>query len=193
MVDKGHICCSLYFSELIKYLLGTGIIMKKKGFTLVEIILVVTILGILAAIVLPTFQGNVAEAKESAAKSNLMTIRAQIELYKLQHNGYPPGYVNGADAPIATVSLQLIETTTVAGVTSPSTVPSDPFFYGPYLKKIPENPFNKLSTIAYVAEGTAFSTAVDGTSSGWLYKKETGEIALNWTGTDSKGEAFYSY
>jgi general secretion pathway protein G len=193
MVDKGHICCSLYFLELIKYLLRTGIIMKKKGFTLVEILLVVTILGILAAMVLPTFQGNIATAKESASKSNLMTIRAQIELYKLQHNGYPPGYVNGLGVPVATVPLQLIETTTVAGITSPSTVPSDPFFYGPYLKKIPENPFNKLSTIAYVAEGTAFSAAVNGTSSGWLYKKETSEVALNWTGTDSEGEAFYNY
>jgi hypothetical protein len=111
----------------------------------------------------------------------------------LQHNGYPPGYVNGLGVPVATVPLQLIETTTVAGITSPSTVPSDPFFYGPYLKKIPENPFNKLSTIAYVAEGTAFSAAVNGTSSGWLYKKETSEVALNWTGTDSEGEAFYNY
>jgi general secretion pathway protein G len=167
--------------------------MKKKGFTLVEIILVVTILGILAAIVLPSFQGNIATAKESAAKSNLMTIRAQIELYKLQHNGYPPGYVNQAAAPIATVRLQLIGTTTVAGLASPSTVPSNPFLYGPYLKKIPENPFNKLSTIAYVDAATAFSAAVDGTSSGWLYKKETSEVALNWTGTDSEGVAFYTY
>jgi len=167
--------------------------MKNKGFTLVELIIVVTILGIMAAIVIPTFQGNVATAKESASKTNLMTIRTQIELYKLQHNGITPGYVNGAGAPIATVSLQLIGTTTVAGQASPSTVPSDPFLYGPYLKKIPKNSFNNLSTIAYVAVATAFSAAVDGTSSGWLYKKETGEIAMNWTGTDSKGVNYYDY
>ncbi len=167
--------------------------MKNKGFTLVELIIVVTILGIMAAIVIPTFQGNVATAKESASKTNLMTMRTQLELYKLQHNGVPPGYVNGAGAPIATVPLQLIGTTTVTGQASPNTVPSAPFLYGPYLKKIPQNPFNKLSTIAYVAEATAFSVAADGTSSGWLYKKETAEIAMNWTGTDSEGVNYYDY
>jgi len=167
--------------------------MKKKGFTLVELIIVVTILGILAAIVLPTFQGNVAQARESSAKSDLMTMRNQIEMYKLQHNGTPPGYVNGAGAPIATMVLQLIGTTAVTGHTSPSTIPSDPFLYGPYVKKIPPNPFNKLSDIAYVAEATLFSAAVDGTSSGWLYKKETAEIVMNWTGTDSEGVNFYDY
>lgn len=167
--------------------------MKKKAFTLVELILVVTILGILAALVLPTFQGNVITAKESAAKSDLMTLRTQIEMYKLQHNQYPPGYVNGSGAPIATVALQLIGTTTVAGQASPSTIPSDPFLYGPYLKSIPKNPFNDLNTIAYVDVATAFSAAVDGTSSGWLYKKETAEVVLNWTGADSRGVNYYDY
>ena len=147
----------------------------------------------MAAIVIPTFQGNVATAKESASKTNLMTIRTQIELYKLQHNGVTPGYVNGSGDPTPPVPLQLIGTTTVVGQASPSTVPADPFLYGPYLKKIPKNPFNNLSTIAYVDVGTAFSAAVNGTSSGWLYKKETGEIAINWAGNDTEGVAFYNY
>ena len=167
--------------------------MKKNGFTLVELIIVVTILGILAAIVLPTFQGNVATAKESASKSNLMAIRTQIELYKLQHNGVPPGYINGSGADISALPLQFTGTTRIDGLPLDNPIPSDPFLYGPYLKKIPKNSFNNLSTIAYVAEATEFSAAADGTSSGWLYKKETGEIAMNYTGTDSEGDNYYDY
>ncbi len=166
---------------------------KEKAFTLVEVILVVTILGILAALVMPTFQGHIVKARESAAKDNLRAIRSQIELYKLQHKGIPPGYVNGSGAPTALLELQFTATTAETGAASPSKVPSAPYLYGPYIKKLPENPYNKLSNITYVAAATDFSTAVDGTSSGWLYKKETGEFKINWTGTDSEGIAFYDY
>lgn len=167
--------------------------MKRKAFTLIEIILVVTILGILGAIIFPTLQGQIASARESAAKDSLWTMRTQIELYKLQHKGTPPGYVDGAGAPVATLQLQFTGTTTVTGLASSSSAPVSPFVYGPYVKKMPENPFNGLSNIAYVAEATAFSDAVNGTSSGWLYKKETGDFKLNWTGTDSEGIYFYDY
>ena len=167
--------------------------MKKNAFTLVEVILVVTILGILAALVLPTFQGHIVTARESTAKDSLRTMRTQIELYKWQHGGTLPGYVNGFGAPTAVLQLQFTGTTTATGDASSSTVPTDPFLYGPYVMKLPENPFNDLSDISYVAEATAFSTAVDGTSSGWLYKKETGEFRINWTGNDNQGVAFIDY
>jgi len=167
--------------------------MRKTAFTLVEVIIVVTLLGILAAVVLPCFQNHARNAKESAAKSNLLTIRGQIELYKAHHRGFPPGYVNGADAPVATLELQLTGTSTAAGAVSASKVPTDPYLLGPYLKKIPANPFNNLTTIAYVALATDFSAAADGTSSGWLYKKETGEFKINWSGADSEGIPLYNY
>lgn len=167
--------------------------MKRKAFTLIEVILVVTILGILAALVMPTFQEHIAKARESASKSSLSTMRTQIELYKMQHKGTTPGYADGNPVGEAMLHLQFTATSTETGAVSPSTVPSDPYIYGPYVKKLPENPFNGLSTITYVAEATAFSDAVDGTSSGWLYKKETGEFRLNWTGTDSEGIYFYDY
>ena len=167
--------------------------MKKKAFTLVEVILVVSILGILAALVLPTFQGHIAKARESASKDSIRAMRNQIEMYKLQHKGVPPGYLNGSTVPTGLLELQFTGTTTETGSASPDTVPTDPYLYGPYIKKLPENPFNHLTTIAYVLEATAFSAAVDGTTSGWLYKKETDEFKINWTGTDSEGVAFYDY
>lgn len=167
--------------------------MSKKAFTLVELMIVVTILGILGALVLPTFQGHIAQAKETAAKDNLKVIRTQIEIYKMNHDGVPPGYINGSEAPTALLALQFTATTTITGAVSPSTIQAGAYVNGPYIKKLPENPYNKLSDIAYVASGTAFSAAVDGTSSGWLYKKETAEFTINWTGNDSDGTAYIDY
>lgn len=167
--------------------------MTRRAFTLVEILIVVVILGILAAVVLPTLQGQTASARESSAKDSLSTMRTQIEFYKMEHDGVPPGYVSGVGTPEATLQLQFTGTTTETGAASSSTVPSDPYLYGPYIRKLPKNPYNNLSTIIYVDEATTFADAVDGTSSGWLYKKETGEFKINWTGTDSEGVNFYNY
>ena len=167
--------------------------MDRKAFTLVEILIVVSILGILAAVVLPTLQGHTANARESTAKDSLRTMRTQIEMYKLRHDGVQPGYADEVPVSTADLRLQFEGTTSVTGAASSSKAPSAAYPCGPYLRELPENPFNNLSTIAYVAEETAFSAAVDGTSSGWLYKKETAEFKINWTGTDSEGVNFYDY
>ena len=62
----------------------------KKGFTLVEILIVVVILGILAAIVIPQFTNASVEAKTARIRTDLQTMRSQIELYKIQNNGTVP-------------------------------------------------------------------------------------------------------
>ena len=63
---------------------------SQKGFTLVEILIVVVILGILAAIVIPQFTSASTEAKQSSLRSDLQTIRSQIELYKIKNSDTPP-------------------------------------------------------------------------------------------------------
>ena len=164
--------------------------MRKEGFTLVELMIVVAILGILSAVVLPVYQGHASEAKVSSAKSNLYAIRVQLELYKMQHSGILPGYANGAEVAAGYAELQLVGTSRVTGQALASKVPSDPFLYGPYLLRIPENPFNGDDSFAY---STDFATDADGTSSGWLYNRTTGEICLNSTGADVDGVAYIAY
>ena len=62
----------------------------KKGFTLIEILIVVIILGILAAIVIPQFSSASSDAKKASLRSTVQTLRSQIALYKLQHGDTLP-------------------------------------------------------------------------------------------------------
>jgi prepilin-type N-terminal cleavage/methylation domain-containing protein len=66
----------------------------KRAFTLIEILIVVVILGILAAIVIPQFTSASEEAEISAAKSTLSTIRSQFELFKFKENQVPAAFAD---------------------------------------------------------------------------------------------------
>lgn len=61
-----------------------------RAFTLVEILIVVVILGILAAIVIPTFASATQEAKVAATQSELQKIRRHIGVYRARNNNYLP-------------------------------------------------------------------------------------------------------
>ena len=87
----------------------------RRGFSLVEILIVVAILGILAAIVLPEFQAHTQQAKEAAAKDNLRILRQQIELYAAQHNGLAPGYIGANLLPGFMIPSQMLYYTSVIG------------------------------------------------------------------------------
>lgn len=64
----------------------------RRAFTLIEILIVVVILGILAAIVIPQFTTASDDAMTSSAQSQLQTIRSQIELYRVQEAGALPAF-----------------------------------------------------------------------------------------------------
>ena len=60
-----------------------------RGFTLIEIMVVVVIMGVLAALVVPKLLGRTGEAKASAAKVDIATIIQSLKLYKLDNQRYP--------------------------------------------------------------------------------------------------------
>ncbi|MBN2560691.1 MAG: prepilin-type N-terminal cleavage/methylation domain-containing protein [Phycisphaerae bacterium] len=128
--------------------------MRRSAFTLVELLIVVIILGILAAVVIPQFSDASDDARLSSLTTNLQTIRGQIELYKLQHNGL---YPTAAD-----VVAQLTGTTDVAGATTGTD-------FGPYLQTMPNNPFTNTNTVGSGVVG----------SSAWYYNVTGGVFKAN--------------
>ena len=120
---------------------------KKSGFTLVEILIVVVILGILAAIVIPQFSQASLEARESSLISNLQTIRSQIEFYKIQHLEVLPTVAN-----FATVMENVTDINGAAWIDLATSGTA----YGPYMRVVPDNPFSNGNT-------------VDGVADDWLY------------------------
>src|SRR5258706_3806051 len=70
----------------------------KKAFTLVEILIVVVILGILAAIVVPQFTNATQDAQGGNLKAQIKSVQNQLELYKARNNTYPLMVDLNADA-----------------------------------------------------------------------------------------------
>lgn len=136
----------------------------NSGFTLVEILIVVVILGILAAIVIPQFTSASESAKASSLQSQLQTLRSQLELYQVQHLGnYPPQ---------ATFWDQMTTQTDQDGTAGTQ--------FGPYLQKPISNPFVATANATDVTDAaTAIATETFAASAGWNYHEESGTIRAN--------------
>jgi general secretion pathway protein G len=140
---------------------------SKSGFTLVEILIVVVILGILAAIVIPQFSQASTEARTSSVQSNLQMVRSQIELYKIQHGDVWP-----ATGVLLETALTTKTNYAGAAYTAAMETAGDASF-GPYMQKWPTNAVTASDAITDKAGEPVVGTDEDD-AVGWLYNTEDG-------------------
>jgi general secretion pathway protein G len=148
--------------------------MMRTAFTLVEILIVVVILGILAAIVIPQFTSASNDARDSGLKSDLQTARSQLQLYKTQHLERWPSLKEDGTADTGNFLARMTGKTDQDGKINAAGV------YGPYMMKWPTNPF-AASNQTLCNFGTAEPAPGDGTS-GWYFNTSSGKISANDSG-----------
>ena len=132
-MEKGHIAAPLAIGIVIGMVFAAAAIIAATFF-------------------LPQFTGASIEAKESALRTDLLTVRAQLELYKVQHIGSYPR-----------AATFVTDLTTKVGD------------YGPYLQTFPTNPFNEKGDVKAEA-GTA---GLGDATTGWHFDTTTGRFSPN--------------
>ena len=100
---------------------------RHRGFTIIEIMVVVVIIGLLATLVIPRVIGRGDEAKRTAAQVQIKEVEQALDLYHLD-NGFYPTQDQGLDALVTRPNL-----------------PPEPQNYrtGGYLKKVPKDPWGR--------------------------------------------------
>lgn len=158
---------------------------RRKGFSLIELVIVVVIIGIIAAIAIPKMSKGSAGAGDSALRGNLAVIRSAIELYNSEHSALPSGTA-------ANVTAQLTTYTDVNGTAAAAKNVATGITYGPYLRSIPSLPVGSKkgkSTIAVTTSATAAGTGTEA----WVYYTDTGEVKANLADTETPTDSTTPY
>ena len=158
--------------------------LDEKGFTLIEMIIVVIIMGILAAVIIPQIAVTTGDAQLSTLQTDLSAMRNAVEIYYAQHNATYPGArditggVPADDAASATAFVQQLTRYTNANGVVSDDVDRTNFPFGPYVKggALPENPYNSLNTVHVDRTETDITVkASDGTTA-WKFYMLTGVL-----------------
>ena len=128
----------------------------RRAFTLVEMLLVVTIIGILAALVIPKIVGRSEQARATAAHADLSSIKTALDAFEVDNGFYPK-------------SIQDL-------VAAPGNAKN---WHGPYLDKVPQDPWG--NNYLYYFPGKHNSGSYDLLSVGPDGKEVTDDDVGNWS------------
>ena len=149
--------------------------MKKKGFTLIELMIVVAIIGVLAAVAIPKFANLIRKANEAAAKGQLGAVRSALSIYYGDQEGTWP-YSLGEMTPTYLQEIPAIKTG------------SSP------------NGKTSLAVVTNVAVGTTECTGNGAGNSRWWYNSGQasgglyqGQVQINLSETDVNQSAIHSW
>ncbi len=159
---------------------------EQAGFTLIEMLIVVILLGILAMLIVPQISVSTDDARLNSMHSNLGAMRNSVELYYYEHNNTYPGRNDNAgtatvDAAVAATAFveQLTQYTNISGAVSVSKTGA--FIYGPYLKSValPTNPYNSSNAVVCDTTTDDISDRTSGGAQGWRFYTLNGVLMAN--------------
>ena len=153
----------------------------RRGFSLIELVIVIVIIGIIAAIAIPRMSRGAEGAAESSLKANLAVLKNAVDLFHSEHEGKYPN--------TATFALELTGFTNLAASangTAKNTATG--LIYGPYLREIPPMPVGGVGTKLKTVGDTLGAASI-----GWVYTEATGNIQANSALVGSNGLAYSSW
>jgi len=129
--------------------------MKKRSFTLLELLIVISIIAILAATIIPNFIGFDAEARLASTKTNLNSLRTRVSLFRTKEGRYPQALE------------ELLEVTY-----------NDMGIERPYLDSIPLE-FISDKTGSPDIEAMSYKDLLPG-DGGWVYYTDKAKVVVDW-------------